>query len=122
MEKEKIDTIIDLKYKLDTLPTRIKNQYFNQTDGTWGFISFGDAETFYNKALKLKEDQQFDKEILKKELSNFYSWLLIRCDVCNTEVEEAVYMNWDDNFDIPTVLVCKNCLQKKLNLFKKEHK
>ena len=120
MNKNELNTIINLKYKLDTLPEALKKQYYESSINTWSHISFGDAETFYNKALQFKAEQQFDKKILKQELSNFYGWLSIRCSVCDTEVEEAVYISWDDNFDIPTVLVCEKCLQKKLNLFKKE--
>ena len=44
------------------------------------------------------------------------SWAMLLCQECDSEVEEAVQIGQETDYDSATVVVCKGCLVKALGL------
>ncbi len=46
------------------------------------------------------------------------SWTMLQCNECDREVEEAVQIGQEPDYDSATAVVCKECLVNALEMFK----
>jgi len=52
--------------------------------------------------------------------NNYNNWCKITCDECGKDVEAAVQIGEEPDYESSTAMICIPCLLKALSLFKKE--
>ena len=106
--------LITIETKMKEFPNKLKRQYL---DGEkWTSTSHGEVKPFYDIAITLNKNKNFDVENYKKELQHFAQWIDITCENCGEIVDKAIEIGWNYDYDCPAA-VCEKCLRKCLGKF-----
>jgi hypothetical protein len=102
---------MEIIYKRDLIKTVAKRWYEQY------------REDYMNVLTKLsKIDLEIATEQQIIDIIGNSTWTSIRCDECNKEVDIAIQLGEEPNYESATALICIDCLKKSIKLFKNDSK
>jgi len=112
IKKEKIMKLEKKKELIKNVAARFKESYF--VKGVWVYNRDGNKESIYNNLVSKKPKTEEDIE----EIIGNDSWTSNRCNQCRNETDVLIRLGEEPDWESNTFFICKDCLEKAINLIK----
>jgi len=108
-------TLFRLQDKLDNTATRWYDQYYNKSLNEW-IYGKNKKEIYKNLKVLKKPVKASDIDAI---IGNS-SWTEHKCQACDTTKEALIFLEgkYFNGYEGPNFLICKECLEKALNIIK----
>jgi len=100
--------LISKTERVETVPSRWKNQYFQKGQWTYG----DNKERIYNKLIKL---DPLTEEAIVQIIGNS-SWTQNICDECGKDCDILIEVGEETDYESSTARICHECLSAALFL------